>query len=238
MQTNQSITPANEFDLLVKASLEVADFIAFMLFPDTANYYATRALASSQTPLPQPAPISIPNHELYPIETNQRYAESPQSHLDLQRHPYRVGLNSSLPTNHENNPLSIVSNPSSNLNINARGKRDMRDSVHYQVPIRQAKDLIAATLVPITQAVIESALGLKVLYTDKKSGEVIEVYTREPDIRAAELLHNRIMGRTTAIQEIDVDVQHDHQVHIHVPYNGRDQLNPTQNQIIEGEFVK
>jgi hypothetical protein len=104
----------------------------------------------------------------------------------------------------------------------------------YAKPIELALDIFASHIEPMALAMVDAALGAKVLRTDE-NGNVIEVYTRPPDAKAADMVFNRLMGKPSEDRTVHADVKQSGGVHVYLPDNGRNTLPPP-DKIIEAKF--
>lgn len=103
----------------------------------------------------------------------------------------------------------------------------MRNPDLYVRPNRLATDLMAARIMDVTQALIARAVGCKAINKDG------DVYDLPPDVKAIEVIMNRLMGRPDVykVEEQRVDVNKN--IHIFIPDNGRSDLELKIAQRIE-----
>lgn len=117
--------------------------------------------------------------------------------------------------------------------VPAAGLSSLPRREQYVKPIRESTDLIASNMVRVTQALIDAAIGYKMTVRNKKTGDIEDVYDRPPDVRAGEILMNRLMGKPEDSKRDDNDGQTTNTIHIYIPTNGREasQEVPTQETI-------
>lgn len=98
------------------------------------------------------------------------------------------------------------------------------DRSRYRHEARRAKEIIAANLHHVTEALIKRAVGCKRVRTTRDGVE--EVYDELPDVHAAEILLNRLMGKPVEFKEVE-ETTRSQTVHIFIPHNDRGSLPPS-----------
>lgn len=90
----------------------------------------------------------------------------------------------------------------------------------YAKPIELMLDVFASFGENLALAMVDAALGAKVLRTDDYGNE-IEVYVRPPDAKAVDMILNRLMGKPTEDRTVRAEVETKEQVIVYVPDNHR-----------------
>lgn len=102
--------------------------------------------------------------------------------------------------------------------LNPKKRQRMRDQELYRAPIRQLKDMFAGNITEVGAALLDLALGVKVLRTTPQG--MVEVYDTPPDPKAIDMILNRIMGKATEHKEVEHSGE-TRNVHIVIPHNDR-----------------
>lgn len=125
--------------------------------------------------------------------------------------------------------------------VGKESTRNIKDSERYAKPIRLIKDLIADNAMQIAQAMIDVAVGAKVIRKDDQGNE-IGVYDKLPDVKAATDLLTRIMGKPTEYKEVEINSNVNKKVTIYIPDNGRNVAGaapvPKMMELPDGNIVE
>lgn len=97
-----------------------------------------------------------------------------------------------------------------------------RKSEKYATEIEKAERRICDRLPEIVDAMIRAAVGQYTESVDPDTGKKVRVYTVEPDMKAAEYLVNRVLGRPKQQVEVENKGETRHTVNLFLPHNGRE----------------